>query len=165
MSGGVRVDGTDEHGFPPRVRELSLTRSALVDRGERPSCDDRCHSHRTLAMPTTPAACPHCRARLGLRTLFALGDLWDPRVCSLTALRLDFRCYACARTLRYPLSTFASFLALAVLPVVSMALFRDLGLAGWSAPIPSLMAPYWAVLGAAYSYLAAPVLAMAAPRR
>ena len=37
---------------------------------------------RIAPMPAPSAACPHCRAKLGLRTLFALGDLWDPRVCS-----------------------------------------------------------------------------------
>jgi hypothetical protein len=110
------------------------------------------------------AACPDCRAKLGLRTLFALGDLWDPRVCALGALRLEFRCYACTRTLRYPVSTLASFIALAVLPVVSLALVRDLGVGEWSAPIQSLMAPYWIGLGAAYSLLAAPVRAIAARR-
>jgi hypothetical protein len=115
-------------------------------------------------MPAAPAVCPHCRAKLGLRTVFALGDLWDPRVCSLRALRLEFRCYACAGTLRYPLSTLASFIALAVLPVVSMALVRDLGVVEWSAPIQSLMAPYWIGLGVAYSFLAAPVRAIAARR-
>jgi hypothetical protein len=117
------------------------------------------------AMPATPAACPDCRAKLGLRTLFALGDLWDPRVRSANALRLKFRCYACARELRYPLSTLASFIALAVLPVVAMALVRDFGLGGWSGPIQSLMPPYWMGLGAAYSCLAAPVPGMAARRR
>ena len=115
-------------------------------------------------MPAAPAACPHCQAKLGLRTLFALGDLWDPRVCALNALRLEFRCYACTRALRYPVSTLASFIALAVLPVVSMALVRDLGMGGWSAPIQALTAPYWIGLGAAYSFLAAPVRAIAARR-
>ena len=100
-------------------------------------------------MSATPSAtCPHCRARLGLRTLFALGDLWDPRVRAATALRLEFRCYACSRTLRYPLNTLASFAALAVLPVLALA---------WAAPIQSLLPAYWMVLGAAYSCLAAPV--------
>jgi hypothetical protein len=115
-------------------------------------------------MPAAPAACPHCRAKLGLRTLFALGDLWDPRVHSLGGLRFEFRCYACARTLRYPLSTLASFIALAVLPVVSMALLRDMEMGGWGAPIQTLMAPYWIGLGAAYSFLAAPVREIAARR-
>jgi hypothetical protein len=115
-------------------------------------------------MPAAPAACPHCRAKLGLRTLFALGDLWDPRVHSLGGLRFEFRCYACARTLRYPLSTLASFIALAALPVVSMALLRDLEMVGWGAPIQTLMGPYWIGLGAAYSFLAAPVREIAARR-
>lgn len=116
-------------------------------------------------MPATPAACPHCRAKLGLRTVFALGDLWDPRVHSASALRLEFRCHACASVLRYPLSTLASFVALAVLPVVSMALLRDLELGGWSTPIPTLLAPWWIGLGALYSTLATPALAGTARRR
>jgi len=65
-------------------------------------------------MQNKPATCPHCRARLGLRTLFACGDLWDSRVRSLGALALEFRCYACARALRYPINTIGSFIALAV---------------------------------------------------
>src|SRR5262245_853679 len=108
-------------------------------------------------MHAPTAACPHCRAKLGLRTLFALGDLWDPRVTSPAALRLEFRCYSCADPLRYPASTFASFVALAVLPVVLMALLRNLDVAGWSATIQSLLVPYWIGLGAAYSLLATPV--------
>jgi hypothetical protein len=115
-------------------------------------------------MPANPAACPHCRARLGLRTVFALADLWDPRIHSITGLRFEFRCYACARALRYPASTFASFIALAVLPVVSMAVLRDFNVAGWAA-IQTLLAPYWIGLGALYSFLAAPVLAGIAQRR
>jgi hypothetical protein len=116
-------------------------------------------------MPADPAACPHCRAKLGLRTAFALGDLWDPRIASLAGLRLEFNCYACGRALRYPLRTFASFIALAVLPIALMALARDFAPAGWSAPLQALLAPYWIGLGAAYSLLAAPVLAGAARRR
>ena len=116
-------------------------------------------------MPAQPAACPHCRAKLGLRTVFALGDLWDPRVHCAGALGLEFQCYACARTLRYPASTLGSFVALAVLPIVSLALLRDAGLAASSAPLQALIAPYLAGLGAAYSYLAAPVLAGVAQRR
>ena len=116
-------------------------------------------------MPAATATCPHCRAKLGLRTLFALGDLWDPRVCCPSGLRLEFRCYSCADTLRYPASTFASFIALAVLPVVLMALLRDLGVTGWSAPIQSLLAPYWIGLGAAYSLLATPIRVLVTRRR
>lgn len=112
-----------------------------------------------------PAACPHCRARLGLRTVFAFGDLWDPRIRSAGSLGLEFRCYECARSLRYPLNTLASFVALAVLPVVLMALLRDSGLVEWSTSIPALLGPYWLGLGALYSFLAAPVLAGAARRR
>jgi hypothetical protein len=108
-------------------------------------------------MPANPAACPHCRARLGLRTVFALGDLWDPRINSVTGLRFEFRCYACARALRYPASTLASFVALAVLPVVSMAVLRDFNFPAWQAPIQTLLAPYWIGLGAVYSFLAAPI--------
>lgn len=116
-------------------------------------------------MPASPAACPHCRSRLGLRTVFALADLWDPRIHAVTGLRFEFRCFACARTLRYPVSTLASFIAMAVLPVVSMAVLRDFNYAGWQAPIQTLLAPYWIGLGAAYSALAAPVLAGATGRR
>jgi hypothetical protein len=111
-----------------------------------------------------PATCPHCRARLGLRTVFACGDLWDPRIRS-HGLGLEFRCYACARMLSYPLNTLASFVALAVLPVVLMALLRDAGMAEWSTSIPALLGPYWVGLGALYSFLASPVLAGAARRR
>jgi len=91
-------------------------------------------------------------------------SVWDPRIHSVTGLRFEFRCYACARALRYPASTLASFIALAVLPVVSMALLRDFNVAGWSA-IQTLLAPYWIGLGALYSFLAAPVLAGIAQRR
>ena len=45
-----------------------------------------------------------------------------------------------------------------------MALLRDLEMGGWGAPIQTLMAPYWIGLGAAYSFLAAPVRAIAARR-
>jgi hypothetical protein len=116
-------------------------------------------------MAAKHAVCPHCRAKLGLRTVFTLGDLWDPRVHAVTGLRFEFRCYECARTLRYPASTLASFVALAVLPVVSMALARDFNLVGWQAPIQTLLAPYWVGLGAVYSMLAAPLLAGTARRR
>ncbi len=116
-------------------------------------------------MPAESAACPHCNARLGLRTVFALGDLWDPRIASLSGLRLEFRCYACSAALRYPAQTFASFVALAVLPVVLMALARDFAPGGWGAPIQTLLAPYWVALGAAFSCLATPVPASAARRR
>jgi hypothetical protein len=111
------------------------------------------------------AACPHCRAKLGFRTAFGLGDLWDVRTRSPGTLGFEFLCYACARALRYPASTFASFIALAVLPIVSMALLRDLELAAWAASIGPLLAPYWAGLGAFYSLFAAPVLASAARHR
>ncbi len=117
------------------------------------------------AMHHKPAACPHCRARLGLRTVFACGDLWDPRIRSLNGLGLEFRCYECARTLRYPANTIASFIALGVLPVVLMALLRDSGMVEWSTSTPALLAPYWIGLGALYSFLASPVLASAARRR
>jgi hypothetical protein len=116
-------------------------------------------------MPATTAACPHCRARLGLRTTFALGDLWDPRIRSMSGLRLEFRCYACARALSYPLNTLASFIALAILPVVLMALVRDFGMAEWTTSIQTLIAPYWVGLGALYSFLATPILPQAARRR
>jgi hypothetical protein len=116
-------------------------------------------------MHKKPAACPHCRARLGLRTIFTCGDLWDPRIRSMNGLGFEFRCHECARTLRYPLNTIASFIALAVLPVVLMALLRDSGMLEWSSSIPTLLAPYWIGLGAAYSSLASPVLAGAARRR
>lgn len=116
-------------------------------------------------MQNKPAACPHCNARLGLRTVFACGDLWDPRIRSLNGLCLEFRCYQCARALRYPLNTIASFAALAVLPVVLMALLRDSGMLEWSTAVPTLLAPYWVALGTAYSFLASPVLAGAARRR
>lgn len=116
-------------------------------------------------MHDKPAACPHCRAKLGLRTLFACADLWDPRIRSMNGLAFEFRCHDCARTLRYPLNTIASFIALGVLPVVLMALLRDSGMPEWSSSIPTLLAPYWIGLGAAYSFLASPVLASAAQRR
>jgi hypothetical protein len=109
-------------------------------------------------MHANPAACPHCRARLGLRTIFALGDLWDPRIRSMNGLGLEFRCYDCARALRYPVNTLASFIALAILPVVLMALLRDSGLLEWSTSIPTLLGPYWIGLGALYSFLATPIL-------
>ena len=116
-------------------------------------------------MQNKPAACPHCRARLGLRTLFACGDLWDPRVRSLGALALEFRCYACARALRYPINTIGSFIALAVLPVLSMALLRDSGMVEWATSMLGLLAPYWIALGAVYSFLASPILAAGGARR
>ena len=116
-------------------------------------------------MQNKPAACPHCRARLGLRTIFAIGDLWDPRVRSPSGFTLEFRCYECARALRYPLNTVASFIALAVLPVLLMALLRDSGLLDWATSIPGLLAPYWIALGAVYSFLASPILAGGARRR
>jgi hypothetical protein len=116
-------------------------------------------------MHNKSAACPHCRARLGLRTIFVFGDLWDPRIRSMNGLGFEFRCHECARTLRYPLNTIVSFIALAVLPVVLMALLRDSGMLEWSNSIPTLLAPYWIGLGAAYSFLASPVLASAARRR
>jgi hypothetical protein len=115
-------------------------------------------------MHNKPAVCPHCRARLGLRTVFAFGDLWDPRIRSLNGPGLEFRCYTCARALRYPLNTFASFIALAVLPVVLMALIRDSGMPDWSTAIPTFLAPYWIALGSVYSFLASPVLAGSARR-
>jgi hypothetical protein len=115
-------------------------------------------------MHNKPAACPHCHTRLGLRTVFAFGDLWDPRIRSPNGLGLEFRCYECARALRYPLNTVASFIALAVLPVVLMALLRDSGMPDWSTPIPTLLAPYWIALGSLYSFLASPVLASSARR-
>jgi hypothetical protein len=110
-------------------------------------------------MPAAPAACPHCRTRLGLRTVFALADLWDARIRCLSSLRFEFNCFECGRTLRYPALTFASFVALAVLPVALMALARDYAPAGGAASIQTLLPPYWIALGAAYSFLAAPVLA------
>jgi len=116
-------------------------------------------------MKRKPAACPHCRARLGLRTLFAFADLWDPRVRSFGALALEFRCYACARALRYPINTIGSFIALAVLPVLLMALLRDSGMVEWATSFPGLLAPYWIALGAVYSFLASPILAGGGARR
>jgi hypothetical protein len=116
-------------------------------------------------MHNKPAACPHCRAKLGLRTVFTFGDLWDPRIRSLNGPGLEFRCYGCAQSLRYPLNTIGSFIALAVLPVVLMALLRDAGVVDWSASIPALLAPYWVALGTVYSFLASPVLARTARRR
>jgi hypothetical protein len=115
-------------------------------------------------MQNKPAACPHCRARLGLRTVFAFGDLWDPRIRSLNGIGLEFQCYQCARALRYPLNTLASFVALAVLPVVLMAVLRDAGMPDWSTSISTLLAPYWIGLGTVYSFLASPVLAGARRR-
>lgn len=113
-------------------------------------------------MHNEPASCPHCRAKLGLRTVFALGDLWDPRIRPIGSVGLAFQCYRCSRTLRYPINTLASFIALAVLPIVLMALLRDSGMPEWSASLPTLLAPYWAGLGAGYSFLASPIQATAA---
>lgn len=111
-----------------------------------------------------PATCPHCQARLGLRTVFAFGDLWDSRIRSPNGPGLEFRCYECARALRYPLNTVASFIALAVLPVVLMALLRDFGRLDWASSISTLLAPYWIGLGAVYSFLASPTFAGTARR-
>ncbi len=115
-------------------------------------------------MKSKAAACPHCRAKLGLRTVFALGDLWDPRIHGRHGLELEFRCYACAEPLKYPISTLVSFIALAVLPIVLMALLRDTGSTEWLSSIRNLMAPYWIGLGVLYSFLAMPIPSSGAPR-
>ena len=117
-------------------------------------------------MKSNAAACPHCRAKLGLRTVFALGDLWDPRVHGRHGLQLEFRCYACAERLKYPANTLLSFIALAILPIVLMALLSDAGSAEWLSSVRNLMAPYWIGLGVLYSFLATPIPSSeAAPTR
>jgi hypothetical protein len=109
------------------------------------------------------ATCPHCRARLGLRTSFTLAELWDPRTAGPIGFRFDYLCYQCGSLLAYPLNTVLSFIALAILPLVTMGASPELK-SDWASSIAILLMPYLGVLASVYSYFAAPRRANA-PRR
>jgi hypothetical protein len=106
----------------------------------------------------TIATCPHCRAKLGLRTSFTLADLWDPRTSGPIGFRFDYLCYQCGSLLAYPLNTALSFIALAILPLVIIGVSPELK-ADWASSIAILLMPYLGVLASVYSYLATPVRA------
>lgn len=108
-------------------------------------------------MQLNMATCPHCRAKLGLRTSFTLADLWDPRTSAAIGFRFNYHCYQCGSLLGYPLNTALSFIAFAILPLVMIGISPELK-ADWSAAVFILFMPYLSTLAGAYSCLAAPVL-------
>lgn len=109
-------------------------------------------------MQLSIATCPHCRAKLGLRTAFALADLWDPRTTGPIGFRPEFLCYECGRHLGYPANTALSFVALAILPLLLIGLMPDLAGGGFSS-IGPVFALYLASLATVYSHFATPILA------
>jgi len=115
-----------------------------------------------LPLQIAISTCPHCRAKLGLRTSFTLAELWDPRTSGPIGFRFDYLCYQCSSLLGYPLNTALSFIAFAILPLVMIGTSPELK-AAWSSSIGMVLIPYLGVLASAYSCLATPILA--APRR
>jgi hypothetical protein len=122
---------------------------AAIVRGER--------TEGGFPLQISIATCPHCRARLGLRTSFTLAELWDPRTAGPVGLRFDYLCYQCGSPLAYPLNTALSFIALAILPLVTMGFTPELK-ADWSSSVGMVLIPYLGVLASAYSCLATPML-------
>jgi hypothetical protein len=112
----------------------------------------------SVPMQITIATCPHCRAKLGLRTTFALANLWDPRTAGPIGLRPEFLCYQCGHHLGYPANTALSFIALAVLPLLMIGLMPDLRPAGMST-ISLLFTVYLTSLAIFYSHFATPIVA------
>jgi hypothetical protein len=106
----------------------------------------------------TIATCPHCRAKLGLRTSFTLAELWDPRTSGPIGFRFDYLCYQCGSVLAYPFNTTLSFIALAILPLVILGVSPELK-ADWTSSVALLLAPYLGFLASVYSCLATPVRA------
>jgi len=106
------------------------------------------------------ATCPRCGAPLGLRTSFALANLWTMRGVPPFAYRpkLEFRCHRCARILTYRYELAGLFAVLALLPFMAWSALPSLNLGKWAFFLwPVAGFAYLAALAVLFSYFARPI--------
>lgn len=106
------------------------------------------------------AACPRCGAPLGLRTSFALANLWTMRGVPPFAYRpkLEFRCPHCRRVLTYRYGLAGLFAVLALLPFMAWSALPSFNLGDWAFFLwPVAGVCYLVALAILFSYFARPI--------
>jgi hypothetical protein len=113
-------------------------------------------------LDSTVATCPKCGTNLGLRTSFALANVWNPRGISPFGFspRLEFPCHRCGTSLTYRYKVAGLFAVLALLPLMILPVLPSLHAGNW-AYLLWLFAfvVYWASLAAFFSRYARPIIA------
>lgn len=110
------------------------------------------------------AACPKCHTGLGLRTSFALANLWSmrgvPPYGGGFSFRLEFPCHRCGTILTYRYELAGLFAVLALVPLIAQAALPGFNLGAWSFVSWALVTiTYWAGLAVFFSYYACPMVA------
>ena len=117
-----------------------------------------------FTLESTVALCPKCRTDLGLRTSFALANLWSMRGVPPYGggfnFSLEFPCHRCGTILTYRYELAGLFALLALLPLMAQPLLPSFNLGIWAFPLWAFATIlYLLVLAALFSYYARPMVA------
>jgi len=106
------------------------------------------------------ATCPKCRTELGLKTSFALVNMWSSRGIYPLNPRIEFPCHRCGVVLTYRYEIAGLFAILALMPFVMLPALPSLGLGDWAfAGWAFVFIAYWVVLAVFFSQYARPIVA------
>ena len=104
------------------------------------------------------ALCPKCGTNLGLRTSFALSNVWGPRGVLNPGPRLEFECFRCGTVLTYPYQIAGLCWVLALLPLMFFSALLEFG--QWSSGEWMVAILFYELgLAVAFSVYAKPMIA------
>ena len=104
------------------------------------------------------ALCPKCRTNLGLRTSFALANVWGPRGVLNPGPKLEFECPRCGTILTYRYQVAGLCWVLAILPIMFFPALPEFG--RWSSAVWILLILlYELTLAVGFSIYATPMIA------